>query len=82
MKKSFEKWALSQEMDISPYTFDPKFANEFDYNDISTQMFWECWQAASSQPAIEADACPMTEMHKEYRVYSFCPWCGQDIRSA
>ena len=46
MKKEFETWALSKELDISPYTYNSDFADEFDYQDIQTQLFWECWRAA------------------------------------
>ena len=48
-KVKFEKWALLKELDISAYTFNKKFAGEFDYEDIQTQLFWECWRAASQQ---------------------------------
>ena len=44
MKQSFELWAKTRELDLAPYS-NPKF-QEFDYDDIQTQMFWECWKAA------------------------------------
>lgn len=70
MKKEFEKWAESRGLDTSPYTFNPKFKDKFDYNDIVTQGYWECWQAAS-QPSNPADG------EKVVLDGSFkCPECG------
>ena len=40
----FERWAQEREMDLTRH-LDPKFP-EYDYYDILTQQFWECWQAA------------------------------------
>jgi len=45
-QERFEKWAISKELDVEPYSSNPKFQTEFDYEDIQTQMFWECWKAA------------------------------------
>jgi len=50
----FEEWAISKGLDIKPYVSNPKFQTEFDYEDIQTQMFWECWKAAC-EPVVYAD---------------------------
>lgn len=42
--EAFEKWALSKELSLVKNSYTSK--SEFDYLDIETQMFWECWQAA------------------------------------
>ena len=45
IKEEFEKWARTREMDLTPHPNKKQFP-EYDYYDIQTQMFWECWQAA------------------------------------
>jgi len=44
MKEEFEKWAKAQHKNISPNLIEDEYG--FDYFDLETQYFWECWQAA------------------------------------
>lgn len=52
----FEKWALSKELRIE---YHPHPDTGFDYLDIETQMFWECWQAAKLSTQPTPDTPPM-----------------------
>ena len=70
MKEDFEKWALSKELDIAPYTFNPKFKDEFDYQDIMTQLFFECWKAAKTTESIHAQD---SEQPPDWAFR--CPFC-------
>jgi len=45
-KEGFEEWALSRDLGIEPYSFNPDFKDVYDYDDIETQMAWECWKAS------------------------------------
>jgi len=45
-KEGFEKWAISRELEVEPYSFNPKFIGEIDYEDIQTDFFWDCWKAS------------------------------------
>jgi hypothetical protein len=81
MKKKFEQWAKNKELDTTPYYFNEKFKDEFDYEDIQTQMFWECWKA-SSQPITPADAekCPNCVMGYLDIIIPRCSHCGYEKR--
>lgn len=46
-KNKFEEWAASKELDLTPQWDKSRFL-EYDYDDIETQLFWECWQYAQS----------------------------------
>lgn len=43
-QKQFERWAKTKELDITKHPEKDKWG--FEYLDIQTQMFWECWCAA------------------------------------
>lgn len=54
--EDFEKWALQKELSVEHHPHPEK---GFDYYDIETQMFWECWQASrltkrATRPAANA----------------------------
>lgn len=79
MKEDFEKWALSKELDIAPYDFNPKFKDIYDYNDIQTQQFFECWKAAittESIPAQDVEGCVMIKEDCRWGTCSFCQHDG------
>lgn len=44
MKNQFEIWAEMKELDLDRHPGPEKWG--WDYYDIQTQVFWECWQAA------------------------------------
>jgi len=44
LKGDFEIWAKTKELDLTSHSKTKK--SDFDYCDIQTQMFWECWQSA------------------------------------
>ena len=48
-RDKFEQWARSKKLDLKHYRYNPLFKNEFSYENVETQMFWECWQVAKNE---------------------------------
>jgi hypothetical protein len=44
IRKEFDRWAESKELNTTLNRLPGEFG--YDYIDIETQMFWECWIAS------------------------------------